>query len=109
MANDHDFVSFEPINHTITFVSESGVMAVPMGTDNSPVVCRRQFPGAFVNLDAPDGIRAEMAENRSPVPWHSEKERDAAVETIREDRWLNDEERHRIIGHILGTAHYEWD
>jgi hypothetical protein len=80
-----------------------------MGDGEAPVVCRRQFPGAFVNLDADDGLRAEMRRELRPVPWHSRDERDAAAAGVRADLWLDEADRDAVVGHIEGTPFYEWD
>lgn len=106
---EHDFSNFNAVHSQVTFVSASGVMAVPMGKGEPPVVCRRQFPGAFIHLDAADGIRAEMASKRQPVPWYSRAERNEALALVRGDQWLKESDRQEIIQHISDTAHYAWD
>ncbi|MBY6153391.1 hypothetical protein KUV47_09230 [Vannielia litorea] len=96
---------------TITFVTESAVVALPMGAGAAPVVCRRHFEGAHLNFDAADGIRAEVVGERDPVPWYSREERDAALatlETYRDLPW-EPEDLDRLVAHVRSTPFYEWD
>ena len=67
------------------------------------------FPGVFINLNADDGIMAEIAGKQQLVPRCSQAERDAAEALVHDDNWLSGEDKKTIVGHISGTPYYDWD
>jgi hypothetical protein len=92
---------------SITFVSPSGVMALP--TAEGAYTVRTFIEGCVLHVDAPDdGLIAEMASGREPIPWENAEQRDAAVRQIRDERHdQSDELRERLVGWIEATGWYE--
>jgi hypothetical protein len=86
----------------ITYVSPGG-LALKLFDEG--YVLMRVVLGHLENSE--DGLLAEYAEDREPVPWASKAVRDEALASVRGHSALDEDTRRNLVRYVLQTPYYE--